>query len=109
MGITRATDPAGKSLFYAYNASGELATVTDRSGKVTRFDYASTARQTTSGTQNNAHLLAKITDPDGKTVVQQQFDEYGRLSASADALGQQAIQSRPCKSPPARTNACSAG
>ena len=91
--ITRATDPAGKSLFYAYNASGELATVTDRSGKVTRFDYASTARQTSSGTQNSNHLLSRITDPDGKTVVQQQFDEYGRLSASADALGQQATQS----------------
>ncbi len=91
--ITKATDPQGKSLSYAYNAQGELSAVTDRLGQTTRFDYGSTTLATAAGSVNNRHLLTRITDPRGQVVLQSQFDEYGRLTAAADAQGQSAQQS----------------
>jgi YD repeat-containing protein len=94
--ITRATDPAGRSLVYTYNAAGELASVTDRLGQVTTFTY-DTATQPpaagTSGSVNSAHLLSSITDPRGVVVMRQQFDEFGRLVGSADGNGASASQS----------------
>jgi RHS repeat-associated protein len=94
--ITRATDPAGRSLNYAYNAAGELASVTDRLGRVTFFQYDTATRAPSdgdSGSQNSAHLLSSITDPRGLVVMSQQFDEYGRLVGNADANGAGATQS----------------
>jgi RHS repeat-associated protein len=93
--ITRATDPAGKSLTYTYNAQGELESVTDRDGKVTRFAYATVTGANTGATSGNVdmkHLLASITDPRGQVVMSNQFDVYGRLTGTADALGQAAQQ-----------------
>jgi RHS repeat-associated protein len=85
--ITKATDPNGKSLVYAYNAQGELASVTDREGQVTKFSYATAA-----GSADTRHLLASITDPRGVVVMSNQFDEYGRLTSVADANGQASQQ-----------------
>ncbi|WP_305847099.1 RHS repeat-associated core domain-containing protein [Rhodoferax sp. AJA081-3] len=82
--ITRATDPRGQTLVYTYNAQGDLASVTDRAGGVTTFAYATDPTQ--------PHLLQSITDPRGVVVMANQFDEYGRLTASADALGQATTQ-----------------
>ncbi|HEY8355954.1 MAG TPA: hypothetical protein VIL30_00730 [Ramlibacter sp.] len=93
--ITRATDPAGKSIAYAYNAQGELESVTDRDGKLTRFSYATVPGATTGSTSGNAdlaHLLASITDPRGQVVMSNQFDAFGRLTGSADAMGQASKQ-----------------
>ncbi|HEY8356717.1 MAG TPA: hypothetical protein VIL30_04570, partial [Ramlibacter sp.] len=93
--ITRATDPAGKSVTYAYNAQGELESVTDRDGQVTRFSYATVPGATTGSTSGNAdltHLLASITDPRGQVVMSNQFDAFGRLTGSADAMGQASKQ-----------------
>lgn len=93
--ITRATDPAGRSLTYAYNTAGELASVTDRLGQVTYFQYDTATRpQGTgdSGSQNTAHLLATITDPRGQVVMRQQFDEYGRAVGNTDGAGASASQ-----------------
>lgn len=88
--ITRATDPAGRSITYTYNAQGELASMTDRVGQVTQFLYdTATAPQTTgsSGSTNSAHLLSTIIDPRGVAVTRQQFDEFGRLAGTADGNG----------------------
>lgn len=93
--ITRATDPAGKSLVYAYNAQGELESVTDRDGKVTRFAYATIAGSHGGGSSGNTdlrHLLASVTDPRGQVVMSNQFDQLGRLTGTADANGQAARQ-----------------
>ncbi|HET7792710.1 MAG TPA: PKD domain-containing protein [Rhizobacter sp.] len=93
--ITRATDPSGRSLNYAYNAAGELASVTDRASQVTYFQYDTATHQPgtgDAGSVNSAHLLASITDPSGQVVLRQQFDEYGRLVAKADGNGVSATQ-----------------
>jgi RHS repeat-associated protein len=91
--ITQATDPAGKTLVYTYNSQGELASVTDRAGLTTQFDYTRSVTSGAGGSQIADHLLAGITDPRGKRILQAQFDEYGRLAGSTDALGQQSQQS----------------
>jgi len=91
--IIKATDPAGKTLVYAYNSQGELASVTDRAGLTTQFDYTRSVTSGAGGSQIADHLLAGITDPRGKRILQAQFDEYGRLAGSTDALGQQSQQS----------------
>lgn len=88
--ITRATDPAGRSLSYTYNAAGELASVTDRLGQVTYFQYETATRAPSadeSSSQNSAHLLSSIIDPRGEVIARQQFDEYGRVVGNADAKG----------------------
>lgn len=93
--IIRATDPAGKSLNYAYNGQGELESVTDRAGLVTRFSYSTVPGANTGSTSGNAdmrHLLASITDPRGQVVMSNQFDQYGRLMGSADSHGHAARQ-----------------
>lgn len=93
--ITRATDPAGRSLTYAYNSAGELASATDRVGQITYFQYDTATQQPGAGggsSQNSAHLLSSITDPRGLVVMRQQFDEYGRTIGNADANGATASQ-----------------
>jgi YD repeat-containing protein len=42
---------------------------------------------TSSGNADQLHLLSSITDPRGQVVMSNQFDAYGRLTASADAQG----------------------
>jgi RHS repeat-associated protein len=93
--IIQATDPGGKSLSYTYSAQGELQSVTDRDGKTTQFTYATVPGANTSAASGNAdlkHLLASITDPRGQVVMSNQFDALGRLTGTADALGQSAQQ-----------------
>lgn len=93
--VTKATDPTGKFLTYSYNANGELASVVDRSGGVTSFYYGTTTRPAganDSGSSVNAHLLESIVDPRGQVIARLQFDELGRLTGNADALGQGASQ-----------------
>ncbi len=93
--ITRATDPVGRSLNYAYNAAGELASVTDRLGQITYYQYDTSTRPAgagDSGSVNSRHLLASITDPRGIVVMRAQFDEFGRLAGTADANGDNSSQ-----------------
>ncbi len=90
--VTRATDPAGKSLTYGYNAAGELASVTDRLGQITYFQYDTATSAGSSGSVNSSHLLASITDPRGVVVMRAQFDEFGRLAGTADGNGDSSTQ-----------------
>ena len=73
--ITQISDPNGNTLHYAYNGAGDLASVTDRTGNVTSFNYDST------------HLLMDVIDPRGVQAVRNSYDEAGRLLSSTDANG----------------------
>ena len=82
--ITSVTDPDGNSLFYGYDANGDLASFTNREGGATTFTYA-----TDPGLP--AHHLEDILYPRGaETLVRAVRNEYyedGRLKAHIDADG----------------------
>lgn len=76
--ITTLTDPAGHHISYGYNTLGTLASVTDRVGNVTTFQY-----------QNTAHplYLTGITDPRGVQAIRTEYDADGRMVRQIDADG----------------------
>ena len=53
-----------------------------------RFTYTRSQRAGEAGSVIEPHLLASITDADGRVIASQEFDAYGRLIASRDAQGQ---------------------
>jgi RHS repeat-associated protein/uncharacterized repeat protein (TIGR01451 family) len=73
--ITQISDPNGNALHYSYNGAGDLASVTDRAGNVTSFNYDST------------HLLTDVIDPLGVQAVRNSYDDAGRFLSSTDANG----------------------
>jgi RHS repeat-associated protein len=73
--ITQITDPAGKSMTYAYIPSGDLASYTDRAGNTTQFAYSGN------------HYLDDIQDPLGRHPVRSSYDASGRLVSQTDAAG----------------------
>lgn len=54
--ITQISDPAGRTLNYAYNANGDLTSYTDPNNKTTQYSY------------NANDQLSQIIDPNGNTV-----------------------------------------
>ena len=81
--ITQIVDPANGTIDYTYTAAGDLASVTNQVADTTTFDYLS----------DPVHYLSTITDPAGTEVLSLQYDADGRLTATGDALGNQATQS----------------
>jgi choice-of-anchor A domain-containing protein/RHS repeat-associated protein len=75
--ITALLLPDGRKVSYSYNANGDLTSVTDLSGNITRFAYQ--AKQ--------AHYLTDITDPRGVKATRMEYDDEGRLIAIVDADG----------------------
>lgn len=75
--ITAAIDPNGKRLAYTYSTAGDLASVTDRDGNVTKFQY-DPAR---------AHYISRVIDPLGRSAVRTAYDAQGRLVKTIDANG----------------------
>jgi len=75
--ITAVIDPSGNRIRYAYDAKGDLITVTDREGNVTQFVYRT----------DRPHYLDRIIDPLGRTGVRSGYDEQGRLTTLVDAAG----------------------
>ena len=73
--ITRITDPASNTIEYAYDGSGDLISVQDQVGAMTRFTY------------DGVHLLTDIEDPRGVNAIRNEYDEDGRLIAVTDANG----------------------
>jgi len=73
--ITGVTDPAGKKISYAYGATGDLASVTDRGNAVSTFTY------------NREHGLLDYTDPRGTLAARYGYDSEGRLVSVTDASG----------------------
>jgi RHS repeat-associated protein len=75
--ITRITDPERRSLAYAYDTAGDLASVTDRDGAVTQFTYE----------EELPHQLRDILDPLGRRPIRNEYFEDGRLKSHTDAFG----------------------
>ena len=67
--ITAVVMPNNTRIRYTYNAAGDLDTVTDETGAVTRYRY------------DARHNLVQIIDPSGRTPTRQEYDERGRLVA----------------------------
>jgi RHS repeat-associated protein/uncharacterized repeat protein (TIGR01451 family) len=73
--ITQIMDPAGKALHYAYSATGDLGSFTDRASNTTTYTY------------DTGHLLLDIIDPQGVEVAKNTYDAQGRLTSTTDASG----------------------
>ena len=73
--IERIVDPRGNDLLYGYDEAGDLHTVTNQAGHVTRFEY------------DDDHRMVDIFDPRGVHAVRTEYDADGRLTSVTDALG----------------------
>ena len=80
--ITAVIDPTGKRIQYQYDRSGDLVSVTDRAGNITRLEYRT----------DRPHYLDKIIDPLGNTGVKTEYDASGRLVKVVDAAGKEVRQ-----------------
>ncbi|MEZ0296534.1 MAG: putative Ig domain-containing protein [Candidatus Methylacidiphilales bacterium] len=74
--IIEIIDPAGQSIYYAYNVQGELQKITDQSGRSMSFSSVEIT-----------HRLNQILDSAGHPIAITNYDGNGRLSTVADALG----------------------
>lgn len=72
--ITRATDSAGRSYTYTYDADQNLTAITDATGAATKFAYSAT------------HLITGVTKPNGGTTTNT-WDSSGRVTKQTDPLG----------------------
>ena len=77
--ITSVIDPIGRIVTYEYNADNTLASVTDANGGVTQYAYSKLA--------NTATALTSITDPRGHVVIQDTYDDNGRVISQKAADG----------------------
>lgn len=75
--IEAIVSPGGDRWTFAYNAMGELETVTDPENRVVTYHYLS----------NPAHYLERIEDPLGRQPIRYEYDAEGRLVATIDADG----------------------
>ena len=75
--ITEIIDPLDQSILYSYNDSGDLVSVTDRNGNVTRFGYL----------EEVPHILDSVTDPLGRVGQRNEYNEDNRLVRVVDNAG----------------------
>jgi len=73
--IVRAEDPAGREVLYEYDERGDLVSVTESSGRVSRFVY------------NDEHLIVEVDAGEGSGGARMEYDEQGRLVAMVDPEG----------------------
>jgi len=78
--ITALIDPAGHRIEYAYDAAGDLVSMTDRVDATTTFRYLT-------GADAPEHYLDEIIDPLGRSAARTEYDEQGRVKRVTDADG----------------------
>jgi RHS repeat-associated protein len=72
--ITKVTDSTGREVKFAYSAAGDLETVTDALGGVTKYAY------------DSQHRITSITDPREHVILENVYDEEGRIVEQLDGL-----------------------
>ncbi|WDQ16485.1 FG-GAP-like repeat-containing protein [Rhodopirellula sp. P2] len=75
--IQAITDPLNHSIQYSYSTAGDLASVEDRLGNLTRFNY----------NDEKQHYLKSVIDPLGRTPVRTEYGEDGRLEELVNLNG----------------------
>jgi RHS repeat-associated protein len=73
--ITNIVDAVGHAMIYRYDARGDLVDVTDRDGHTNGFTY------------DGQHSLIGIYDARGVQILQNRYDDEGRLLQNTDASG----------------------
>ncbi|QUY45864.1 putative Ig domain-containing protein [Acaryochloris marina] len=77
--IVAVIDPLGERIEYAYNATGDLVSFTDREDNVTQYEYDEPQRD---------HFLTEVIDPLNRSGVRSEYDDLGRLVKLIDASGE---------------------
>lgn len=72
--ITSIEDNTGRKITYEYNVLGDLVSVTDFDGNVTKFSYSE-------------HYITEMYDARGIRAVRNEYDDDGRLVKTIDAEG----------------------
>jgi YD repeat-containing protein len=75
--LTQKIDPYGNAVTLNYDDQWRLTSITDATGRITRFDYALTT---------NPLLITRITDPFGRSALIG-YDAGGHLSQITDVVG----------------------
>lgn len=76
--ITRIVDNQSGTINYAYDAIGNLVSVTDQAGELTTYEYDPVLK----------HHLVRVSDAEGVSTQAFQYDAQGRLIGLTDALGE---------------------
>ena len=83
------TEAGGRSLTLTYQA-GKLSTITDGTGRTVSYSYTNgqlTSVENVSGTTYytyNSHGITSIKDRNGKTFINNVYDQYGRVIRQTD-------------------------
>jgi RHS repeat-associated protein len=95
-GNAAGANPADYTVTYGYDPAGNLTTLTDQLGKVTRYAFDSNNR-VTAGTDPNGHTttykfldddtLQSVVGPDGQTATTYSYDNAGNVVSRTDAVG----------------------
>lgn len=92
--LSSVTDPAGRSLSFAYNSSNRISSITDPANRSVSFGYDGAGNltsatdvggKTTHFTYDATHLLLTMTDPRGG-VVTNVYDASGRVTQQTDPM-----------------------
>ena len=73
--LTTVSDPASRTVTYSYDALGNLTKVTNQNNEVTKYEY------------DADHHITKLTDPRNNAVVNNVYDNEGRVTQQTNALG----------------------
>ncbi len=75
--LVKVTDPISRNVQFGYDANSNLTVVTDTRGLPWTYIYSGTT-----------HLLMRVVDPDGQTVVRNEYDTQGRVIRQLNGVDQ---------------------